>query len=320
MQLENYISDLLYRYECVIVPEFGAFITQHVPARIHETTNAFCPPKKIISFNEQIKHNDGLLTNYVADIEKIPFATASKKIQKRVSALKSFLTEGETLSLDTIGDLMLNNEGKITFEPSYSLNYLTDAFGLSQVFSPIVTREEPIIVARETYKEDVKIIEEKTPIAITPEKRKARPYLKYAALALIALTLGGIAMSGYYVNSIETHNKNAQQEANSQLESKIQEATFVISNPLPTLTLNVEKQTGNYHIVAGAYRIEGNSTKKVNQLINKGYSARKIGKNKYGLHEVVYSSYETRSEALKALWDIKRNDNREAWLLVKKLK
>jgi len=317
MQLENYISDLLYRYECVIVPEFGAFITQHVSAKIHETTHAFCPPKKIISFNEQIKHNDGLLANYVADIEKVPFAIASKKIQKRVNALKSFLTEGETLTFDTIGDLMLNNEGKITFEPSYNLNYLTDAFGLSQVFSPVLTREETT-VKREVYKEEVNAIEEKAPITISPEKRKARPYLKYAAVAFIALTLGGLGMS-YYGNTVENHNKIAQEEANLQLESKIQEATFVINNPLPTLTLNVEKKTGNYHIVAGAYRIETNSTKKVNQLIDKGYNARKIGVNKFGLHQVVYSSYETRSEALDALWTIKNNDNRDAWLLVKKL-
>ena len=259
-----------------------------------------------------------MLANYVADIEKIPFGIAAKKIQNRVSALKAYLTEGETLSFDTIGDLMLNNEGKITFEPSHSLNYLTDAFGLSQVFSPVIPRET-VVVQREVYKEEVTAIEEKTPIAITSEKRKARPYLKYAAVALIALTLGGLGMSGYYINSIESHNKIAQQEANSQLESKIQEATFVISNPLPTLTLNVEKQTGNYHIIAGAYRIEENSTKKVNQLLDKGYSARKIGKNKFGLHQVAYSSYETRSEALKALWTIKSNDNRSAWLLVKKL-
>ncbi len=318
MQLENYISDLLYRYECVIVPEFGAFITQHVPAKVHETTHAFCPPKKIISFNEQIKHNDGLLANYVADIEKIPFAIAFKKIQKQVSDLKSFLKEGGVLSFDTIGDLVLNNESKITFEPSNRLNYLTDAFGLSQVFSPIISREKPIMV-RETHKEKVIAIEKQTPIAITPEKRKTKPYLKYAAVALIVLTLGGLGGSKYYVDSIETHNKIAQQEANLQLESKIQEATFVINNPLPTLTLNIEKQTGNYHVVAGAYRVEENSTKKVNELIDKGYSARKIGKNKFGLHQVVYSSYKTRSEALEELWAIRNNDNSNAWLLVKKL-
>jgi hypothetical protein len=88
---------------------------------------------------------------------------------------------------------------------------------------------------------------------------------------------------------------------------------------LPAATLTIEKQSGNYHIVAGAFRIVANSDKKVKQLQALGYKARKIGVNKYGLHEVVYASYSDRIEALKALHKIKREDNPEAWLLVKDL-
>jgi hypothetical protein len=61
MQLETYISDLLYRYDCVTIPGFGAFLTQRVSAKIHESTHTFYPPKK-----------DGLLANYIAEVEKIP--------------------------------------------------------------------------------------------------------------------------------------------------------------------------------------------------------------------------------------------------------
>lgn len=311
MQLESYISDLLYRYECVTVPEFGAFLTQRVSATIHESTNAFYPPKKKLSFNEQIQANDGILTHYIADVEKIPFEEASKKIEKRVKSLKSYLTQGETISFENIGDLTLNNEGKMMFEPSYHLNYLTDAFGLSQFVSPSVNRE--------VYKEAVQEIEKVVPIAVTPEKRNSRSYLKYAAVAVVALTLGGFVASNYYVNNINTQNQIAQEEANQQLESKIQEATFVIENPLPAVTLNVKKQTGNYHIIAGAFRVEENSDKKLEELKALGYNARKIGQNKYGLHEVVYASYEDRLEALNALREVKRNHNPAAWLLVKEL-
>ena len=49
MQLETYISDLLYRYECVTIPEFGAFLTQPISATIDEASNAFYPPKKVLS-------------------------------------------------------------------------------------------------------------------------------------------------------------------------------------------------------------------------------------------------------------------------------
>ena len=311
MQLEPYISDLLYRYECVTIPEFGSFLTRRVSATIHESTHAFYPPKKILSFNEQIQKNDGLLTHYIADVEKIPYEEASKRIKKRVKYLKSYLVEGETLDFQNIGSLSLNTEGKILFEPSYHLNYLTDAFGLSQFVSHEVTRE--------TFKEDVKEIEKVVPIAVTPERRKSRPYLKYAAIALIALTVGGLGASKFYIDNINEHNQIAQEQASEQLENKIQEATFVIENPLPAVTLNVTKQSGNYHIIAGAFRIEENSDKKVSQLKDQGFKARKIGVNKYGLHEVVYASYEDRLEALEALRTIKRTHNSDAWLLVKEL-
>lgn len=311
MQLEAYISDLLYRYECVIVPGFGAFLTQVVSAKVDENTNAFYPPKKVLSFNEQLKTNDGLLANYIAEIEKKPYEVAVKKIAKKTKSLKSYLAEGETLTFKNIGDIFLNNDGKITFEPSYHLNYLTDAFGLTQFVSPNITRE--------VYKKEVEAIEKVIPLSITPEKRKTRPYLKYAAVAVIALTLGGFMASNYYVNQIETHNQLAQEEATQQLENKIQEATFIIDNPLPTVTLNVAKQSGNFHIVAGAFRIEANSTKKLKQLQRKGFNARKIGKNKYGLHQVVYASYETRAEAQRELYKIRKTHNPDAWLLAQKL-
>ena len=312
MQFERYISDLLYRYECVIIPEFGAFLTQNVSAKVHESTNAFYPPKKALSFNEQLKNNDGLLANYIANVEKIPFETAVKKIATKTKRLKTYLAEGETLTFNNIGDISLNSEGKITFEPSYHLNYLTDAFGLSQFVSPSISRE--------VYKEEIEELEKVIPIAVTPERRKSRNYLKYASIAVLALTLGGFISSNYYLDKIEQHNELAEEQAQEQLNSKIQEATFVISNPLPSITLNVTKQSGSYHIVGGAFRIAENCDKKLNQLKDLGFNnARKIGTNKYGLHQVVYASFETRLEANRELYKIKKTHNKDAWLLIQDL-
>jgi len=314
MHIETYISDLLYRYDCVTIPEFGAFLTKRVSAKIDESNHTFFPPKKVISFNEQLQHNDGLLASYIADSEKIPYEVAVQKISKQVKSIKSFLSEGETLSFSNIGDLVLNSDGKIVFEPSQNSNYLTEAFGLTEFKSSNVNRE--------VYKQQVESLEDVIPISITPESRassKTRPYLKYAAVALIALTVGGFAASSFYNNQIEAHNQIAQEQANEQLDVKVQEATFVIENPLPAATLKVDKQQGKYHIIAGAFRIEENSDKKVEQLQELGFKARRIGVNKYGLHEVVYSSYENSNDALAALRDIRQNYNKEAWLLVREI-
>ena len=69
MQLSPYIKDLLYRYECVIIPGFGAFLANYTSASIDADSSTFYPPGKTISFNRQLQTNDGLLANYVASVE-----------------------------------------------------------------------------------------------------------------------------------------------------------------------------------------------------------------------------------------------------------
>ena len=97
MVLANYISDLLYRYECIVLPGFGAFLTQKISAEIDSATNLFLPPRKVISFNEQLKQNDGLLANHIVAVEKLSYENAVEKISEFVSTIKEKLVEGETV-------------------------------------------------------------------------------------------------------------------------------------------------------------------------------------------------------------------------------
>jgi len=311
MQLAIYIQDLLYRYECVIIPGFGAFLTQYRSAYLDSDTNAFYPPGKTLSFNRQLQTNDGLLANYVASVENCSYETALQKIRNFTGKLSLELSEGETVSLKNIGEFYFNEERSVQFVPSEKENFSTSSFGLSSFVSPKINRE--------VYKENTKKLEEKAPILFTPEKRNALPYIKYAAIALIAISVTGFAGMKLYENRVQQHNFTQRQEANTLVENQIQEATFTIENPLPIITLTVPKHTGKYHIVAGAYRIEENADKKVAQLAEKGYTAKKIGVNKYGLHQVIYNSFEDRLEALKSLYSIKRAENNSAWLLVQEL-
>ena len=311
MAIATYISDLLYRYECVIVPGFGAFITQYSSARIDAQTNNFFPPQKKVSFNSQLTKNDGLLANHIVEMEKISYSDALEKLNGFVQDLQGLLGKKQQVNLPNIGSFSLSAEDKLQFEPAAKMNYLKEAFGLTSFSSAEV--------ARERYKHQVAALEEKAPIAFTPERRASRPYLKYAAIGILALGLSGFTGLNIYSSQVNEHNLAQQKKANSLLENQIQQATFVIDNPLPSVTLKVSKQSGNFHIIAGAFRQEENAEKKVEELKELGYKARRLGENRYGLHQVVYSSYETRGEALKALWDIKKSTNPGAWLLVQEL-
>lgn len=309
MQLETYIKDLLYRYECVIVPGFGAFLTHYKSAVIDGSTHTFYPPAKSLSFNRQLQTNDGLLANYIASANNCSYETALSQIRNFTSKLSLNLSEGEQITLKGIGDFQLNTEGSVQFVPSSSENFDTASFGLSSFISTEIHRE--------VIESKAKVSEE-TPLLFIPEKRTI-PYMKYAAIGLIAIVISGIGVMKLYEGKVQKHNFAEKQKADILVENQIQKATFVISNPLPALRVMVPKQQGRYHIVAGAFRIETNAHKKLNQLIEKGFTPKLIGQNKYGLHQVVYSSYEDRIEALRELRTIKRTENRDAWLLVKDL-
>jgi hypothetical protein len=308
MQLTTYISDLLYRYECVIIPGFGAFLTRYKSAHIDDFTSTFNPPSKIVSFNKQLQANDGLFANYVASVEKCSYETALQKIRNFTSEISKDLSEGKTISFKSIGEFSLNEEKSLQFEPLHQQNFSTSAFGLSSFVSPKISRE--------VYKETVQSIEEKAPIIFTPEKREAKPYLKYAAIAIIALSAIGFGSLKLYESQVQKFNLAERQKANSLIDNQIQEATFVIENPLPVLSLQLPKHAGMYHIVAGAYREEENAAKKVEQLREKGFSPLKMEPTRYGLYQVLYSSFEDRVEALNKLREIQKTENPDAWMLV----
>lgn len=308
MQLATYINDLLYRYECVIIPGFGAFLTQSHSARIDAETHTFYPPGKTLSFNRQLQTNDGLLANYMASVEQCSYEVALQKIRNFTGKLSLQLSEGETVSLQKIGDFFLNAEKSLQFVPVQTENFSTAAFGLSSFVSPTIQRE--------VYKKAAEALEEKAPILFTPEKRASRPYLKYAAIGLVAVALSSFGGLKLYERGVQQHNFVEKQKANTLVDKQIQEATFVLESPLPSLNISLPKQTGNYHIIAGAFRVPENAQNKLEQLVAKGYPARLIGANRYGLHQVVYSSHEERLEALQSLHSIQQTENKDAWLLV----
>jgi hypothetical protein len=103
-----------------------------------------------------------------------------------------------------------------------------------------------------------------------------------------------------------------------EVQNSIQEATFFIQNPVPTISIPIEAELLSYHIVAGAFRNEGNATIVLQNLVKQGYSARRIEPNKHGLFPVLYGSYATYEEAKTAQFDIVKS-NPEAWILVKEL-
>lgn len=312
MKIELYISRLLYRYQCVTVPGFGAFLTELQSARIQESSNAFYPPKKLISFNPHLKNNDGLLANHISESEKTSYDEAVAAIQNEVSIWKDILKVNGRFTLKNIGELALNAEQNVVFSPSDNQNYLTTSFGLGSFVSPKIKREE--------YKEEIQQVEETLPVAFTPEKRsKGYAWLKYAAVFVLAFSATGGVGFTLYQNQVERQTLLVEEQVQQQVQNRIQEATFFVENPLPAVTLTVREERLSYHIVAGVFRSEANAEKATGQLKTLGYPARRIGKDKRGLFPVLYGSYPDLETAKSEMQKIRSGRDKDAWLLIKDL-
>ena len=315
MNIEPYIAQLLYRYPCVTVPGFGAFLTEIQSAQLIESSNSFFPPKKMISFNAYLKNNDGLLANHIAQVEKTSYEYAVSAIQYEVHNWKKSLQENGLFSIKNIGNFSLNADKNLIFNPYDQTNYLTNSFGLSAFVSPMVKREvfEQKI---EALKEN---ITENEVIALIPERRTARVYLKYAAIFVLGLGVSGAIGYPMYQQQIASETIIVEQSVQKQVQNKIQEATFFIENPVPAVTLTVKESKMSYHIMAGAFREERNAQKAFEKLSSQGYKSRRIPQNKYGLFPVLYGSYTTFAEAEKAKQEIRKTVNPDAWILVESL-
>ena len=131
MTVANYINDLLYRYDCVIVPNFGGFVTNKVGAKVNHFSQTFYPPTKLITFNSHLNHNDGLLANYIASVENISFEEATKSIANTVAKWNVEL-QSNSVEIASVGKLMLNKDQKLIFTPNTTTNLLTESFGLEK--------------------------------------------------------------------------------------------------------------------------------------------------------------------------------------------
>jgi len=322
MQITDYIADLLYRYECVVIPGFGAFLTQRQPAQIDEKTNAFYPPKKTISFNRQLKENDGLLANYIAKTEEISYEQSFQRIHTFIENLLEALEKGEKVNLHKIG-MFYTQADKILFQPEINTNYLPEAFGTSSFVYPKINRNQQKTIAEISAEEKTEktlvLPSTKEKIQEEENKKPIAAFWKYAAVGIVAVGLGGFLTANWYANEVKSHNIAAQEQAERQIETEIQQATFSIDDPLPSVTFKVTAKRGKYHIVAGAFRNKENADVKFEELKEKGFHPLHIGKNKFGLHQIVYDSFEERNDAINQLNKIRQNDNPGAWLLVKEL-
>lgn len=321
MKVEAYISELLHRHDCVIVPGVGGFITNYRPTQIHPVSHTFRPPSKSISFNVQLKNNDGLLANHIGACESISYASAQEKIERFAQKIQNDLDHKKKSEISNVGVLSKDPSGKIVFEPKFTANYLLDSFGLEEIQSPAILRKAKTISLQEQVVRGSENIKPKKASINWRVAAVIVPLIGLSAVVSLQDTSMGDNLANYaYLNPFK--KKPAAVYVPRQVEKPAEkvvvlEETSTPSSPTPKAVEVKPTRTTtpmNFHLVAGCFSSKENADNLVQTLKSEGYKSSVIGQNAKGLFRVSFNSFSTRELALVEMDNIK-SVGKSTWLL-----
>lgn len=184
--LFKYIEFLLPQYNCVVIPNFGGFVVNIDPA-YYALDGTIIAPSYKISFNPELKHDDGLLASNMQKMEDISYETACKNIQDTVAEINAHFVHNKTLQCGNLGKLIYNEGSNFSFVGSSQVVY-PSLYGLTSVRMPLLSQ-----------------------IDLEIKKEKKSLNIKYTVSAAAAATFAILLFVGASINVNNTDETDVQQ-------------------------------------------------------------------------------------------------------------
>lgn len=325
--IARYISELLLNHDCVIIPGFGGLIVRFSGSSYDSEHKTLLPPSRKLLFNNQLVINDGLLLNYISRREKITYADASLRLMKWTQEIKNSVNAGNRAVMEGIGSFYLNHEKSLQFAPDNRINFMLSSYGLKPVTvtAPARTKPKVITLNRKTDNPNTDKVKEYVSIAA------ALALLIASVLMFPTFEMNLASLAGFWnkqdyvqpaepVNQIQFEGENHEEKITSpNATAAVEEPEQVIpenapeqihipaeeSNTAETSVASTTAAKGEFHIIAGCFKIEENANKLVELLTAQGLKAAIIGKSKTGLTMVSAGGFVSASEANERLNDMK---------------
>lgn len=179
----NSVKELLHKHDCVIMPNFGGFVCNPENARIDQVSHIITPPARRVMFNQNLKTNDGLLVQFVAQNFGITYSEALRVIDDLITDFKNKLEQTKQIDIDTFGTFRLNAEANYVFLPNKHNTYLYASFGLLPLQATPVA--DFITGAKRT-----RLFKDRKDIKPVGRKQKAKNIALKALTAVLVVMLG----------------------------------------------------------------------------------------------------------------------------------
>ena len=144
----KHIERLLLLHDCVIIPDFGGFVLQSVPAVYLDEEHSFTPARKEIVFNPTLTHNDGLLSESYMQAYSVDFHKAQQFVRKDVTEMKEILDNYAELQMGAIG-FFIKEDDRLIFMPGKNSDVLfsTQSYGLPIFHYLPLSARHPVMIS-----------------------------------------------------------------------------------------------------------------------------------------------------------------------------
>lgn len=142
IDISKHIVELLFEHDVVSLPGLGSFVGSYKSAVVDQVSGTVSPPSKTITFDDNLRMDDGLLIEAVSKTYGITFDTASETVQNYVSQIQEVLNRREIVSFPNLGRLYRDFEQNLQFLPEVT-NFNTESHGLPEVKTYPIAKPEP---------------------------------------------------------------------------------------------------------------------------------------------------------------------------------
>ena len=314
------LAYLLTKHECVIIPDFGAFVVSSAVALKREETGIFCPPIQTLGFNPNIKHNDGLLANSLSLEKNISYKEATFLLKDYVSHLNDQLYKSKELNIRWVGSLSLLGEGKIIFIPSSRLSCNALNFGLSNFYLPCLRELELLEKVAVEKKEESEVI------TISLNKRTFT-WASSVAATVLALFLASTPLNNHYKQNTQSASLFSIPVNKIEIEKEVEVEVVPLDTVVIPDVVNVPEvkqiaeeevklNTRNYYIVVASLPTKDLAEKKLFDFQEAGFVDATIV-SKGDKHRICVNKFDQKKEAEFYLKEFRQNNPKyaTAWLL-----
>lgn len=143
--------------DCVVIPDWGAFIAQYYTSEVDLSTHSFSKPSRRIGFNASIKHNDGLLATSIMRKHGVTYKEAEKLIKENVAVYKQLLQAHTEIPFGRLGFFTNSESGTLEFIPFYHEESNDAFFGLMDfTFSSLLSARQALSQSQASTKAGIK--------------------------------------------------------------------------------------------------------------------------------------------------------------------